>query len=164
MVDGEQGPSPPRRLTDDETARAVEQFSFRVRYGRVLRYLLVGGFNTAFGYSTFAGLNYFLTGRVPYPYMVASVGSSIASITVAFFGYKLFVFKTKGNALREYLRTYVVYGSSALLGLVLLPILVALLNLVTTRQLLVPYIAQALTIPLVVVASYLGHREFSFRQ
>lgn len=134
-----------------------------LRYAQLIRYLIVGGFNTVFGYGCFAGLNYLLTGRVPYAYMVASIGSSVIAITVAFLGYKWFVFKTKGNYLREYLRTYVVYGSSSILGLLLLPILVALVGRFLKNQILVPYVAQAIAIPLVVVSSFIGHKRFSFR-
>jgi putative flippase GtrA len=124
---------------------------------------LVGGGNTAVGYGSFAGLNYLLTGHVPYSYMVANIGSNVFAITVAFFGYKLFVFRTKGNYLREYLRTYLVYGSSALLGLALLPLLVALVGRVSRNQVAVPYVAQAIVLPLVVIISFFGHKKFSFR-
>ncbi len=135
----------------------------RSRYGQVFRYLVVGGLNTLFGYSTFAGLNYLLTGRVPYAYMVASVLSSVVSISFAFVGYKFFVFRTKGNFLREYLRTYVVYGSSTLVGLALLPGLVFALGFLIHRPLLVPYVAQAIAMVVVVIGSFLGHKKFSFR-
>jgi putative flippase GtrA len=133
------------------------------RHSQVLRYLVVGGANTFIGYCAFALLNYLLTDLVPYAYMFANVGASVFAITAAFFGYKLFVFKTKGNYLREYLRTYVVYGTSTVLGLALLPMLVALVALVVQNKALVPYVAQAFTIPLVVLTSFFGHKKFSFR-
>lgn len=134
------------------------------RHSQLLRYLVVGAGNTVVGYGSFAALNFMLTDRLPYPYMFASAGSSVFAISVAFLGYKFFVFKTKGNYLREYLRTYVVYGTSTVLGLVLLPVLVALVGLVMDEnRRIVPYIAQALTIPLVVTASFFGHKRYSFR-
>jgi putative flippase GtrA len=95
--------------------------------------------------------------------MFANVIASVASTTVAFVGYKYFVFRTTGNFWREYLRTYVVYGSSMLLGLVLLPTLVFALGFVIGRASLVPYIAQAICTLLVVFGSYFGHKKFSFR-
>jgi putative flippase GtrA len=137
--------------------------SLLVRHGQIVRYLLVGGANTAIGYGSFAGLNYLLTGHIPFPYMVANVGASVFAITVAFFGYKLFVFRTKGNYLREYLRTYVVYGASSLASLGLLPLLVALVGSMVRNQEVVPYVAQAITLPLVVLGSFFGHKKFSFR-
>ncbi len=130
---------------------------------QIIRYLLVGGLNTAFGYGSFALLNYLLTGHVPYPYMFANLAANVFSITFAFIGYKFFVFKTKGNFWREYLRTYAVYGTSMLVGFVLLPTLVFLLGFVIRRTALVPYVAQALCTGVVVFASYFGHKRFSFR-
>ena len=61
------------------------------------RYLLVGCLNTAFGYVAFAFFTAVLDPFVPQSYMLASVLGSLLSITVAFLGYKWFVFKTKGN-------------------------------------------------------------------
>jgi len=129
---------------------------------QLLRYLIVGAWNTLFGYSVFAGLTYVLTGHVPYAYMVANVLSNVVAITVAYVGYKLFVFKTKGNYLREYLRFYVVYGAAMLLGLALLPVFVVLVGLVLPRPALVPYVAQALVIPVTVLSSFVGHKRYSF--
>lgn len=131
--------------------------------GQVLRYLVVGGWNTAFGYGVFAGLTYLFTDHIPYPYMAANALGSVIAITVAFFGYKLFVFKTEGNYLREYLRVYVVYGASSLLSLALLPLFVALVHLAVANEGAVPYIAQAFTTPLVVLISFVGHQRFSFK-
>lgn len=135
----------------------------RLPVGQFVRYLVVGGWNTAFGYGVFAALNYALTGLVPHAYMVANALASIAAITMAYAGYKLFVFKTKGNYLREYLRFYVVYGSAALLGFALLPILVALLGQVIDQRTYVPYVAQAILIPVSVLFSFVGHKRYSFK-
>ena len=131
--------------------------------GQIIRYLLVGGWNTAFGYGAFAVLNYLLTGVIPYPYMVANVLANVVSITVAYFGYKFLVFKTKGNYWREYLRTYLVYGASCLASLAMLPVAVVLVGLVVPNRALVPYIAQAIILPVIVASSYFGHKKFSFR-
>ncbi len=68
--------------------------------GQLGRYLVVGIWNTAFGYATFALFNLLLEGRVPASYMVASLLASVINITVAFLGYKWFVFKTRGNYLQ----------------------------------------------------------------
>ena len=86
------------------------------------RYLLVGLWNTAFGYGTYAGLTALLTPRMAHAYIVASLIGNLLAITSAFIAYKWFVFKTKGNYLREWLRCVAVYGGAALLGTLLLPI------------------------------------------
>ncbi len=141
----------------------VECIRTRIPTGQFVRYLLVGGWNTLFGYSLFAFLTYVLTGVIPFAYMTASILSNIIAITVGYIGYKLFVFRTTGNYLREYLRFYVVYGASAALNLVLLPFLVAGLNLITAEKVYAPYIAGALLTVVTVLVSFFGHRNFSFR-
>ena len=65
--------------------------------GQLGRYLVVGIWNTAFGYATFALFTLLLEGHVPASYMVASLLASVINITVAFLGYKWFVFKTAGK-------------------------------------------------------------------
>ncbi len=130
---------------------------------QVIRFVIVGGWNTVFGYALFAGLNYALTGVIPYPFMVANALAYLISITVAYFGYKIFVFKTKGNYLREYLRTYLVYGASCLANLALLPVAVVVVRSVYSNRMLVPYVAQAIVLPVVVLMSYFGHKKYSFR-
>ncbi|MEI8079973.1 MAG: GtrA family protein, partial [bacterium] len=68
----------------------------------------------------------------------------------------LFVFRTKGNVLREYVRFYGVYGVTAVLGLAALPFCVELLGLS-------PYLAPLLIMGVTVAVSYLGHQHFSFK-
>lgn len=129
---------------------------------QVLRYLLVGAWNTLFGYGLFAALTYLLTGVVPYAYMAASALSNVGAITVAFFGYKWFVFRTKGNYLREYLRCYMVYGTAMLVSLALLPILMILLQRVVRLHGSAPYVAGAMLAVGTVLISFVGHKRFSF--
>ncbi len=52
------------------------------------RYLLVGVFNSAFGFSLFAVLNFCLQRIGSHSYMLASLLSNLIAITVAFLGYK----------------------------------------------------------------------------
>jgi putative flippase GtrA len=95
--------------------------------------------------------------------MFANAIASVFSISFAVVGYKYFVFRSKGNFWREYIRTYVVYGGSTALGLVLLPILVFALGFVIHPAKVVPYVAQAQCTAVVVIGSYFGHKRFSFR-
>jgi putative flippase GtrA len=157
-----------KQTNEEQVENGIKQpsFGFAAKWERfvpVFRYLMVGGLNTAFGYSAFAALNYLFTDRLPFPYMFANVIASVFSISFAFFGYKYFVFRSKGNFWREYFRTYVVYGGSTVLGLVLLPMLVFALGFVIHPAKVVPYIAQALCTVVVVFGSYFGHKKFSFR-
>ena len=134
----------------------------RLPIGQVFRYLLVGAWNTFFGYGLFALFTYLLTDRLPFAYMAASVLSNVIAVTVAFLGYKWFVFKTEGNYFREYARCYLVYGTAFLANLAMLPVLVCLLNWSLGPRPSVPYIAGAALTAGTVLVSFLGHRHFSF--
>ncbi|NMC63130.1 MAG: GtrA family protein [SAR324 cluster bacterium] len=121
-----------------------------------IRFILVGAVNTVVGYAIFALLTYIFTNRLPYPYIFASILGNIIAITIAYINYKLFVFKTRGNYLKEYLRFYVVYGFSFILGLIGLPLLVEGFGMN-------PYVAGAGLSVVTVLGSFAGHRNYSFR-
>lgn len=128
-----------------------------------VRFLLVGIWNTLFGYACFASLTALLTPVVPYAYVAASILANPLAITVAFLGYKWFVFKTKGNYLREWARCLVVYSGSMLVTAALLPFVVGAIRHLTSYQREAPYIAGALLTGVNVVVSFFGHKKFSFR-
>jgi putative flippase GtrA len=128
-----------------------------------MRYVLVGGFNTVFGYSVFALFNWLFRGLGTYSYLYAAVLANVIVISVAFLGYKWFVFRTRGNYLVEYIRCFGVYGSSALIGLAGLSILVPILRRVLHQPERAPYIAGALLTVVTVVFSFVGHKNISFR-
>jgi putative flippase GtrA len=130
--------------------------------GQLGRYLVVGIWNTAFGYATYALFNLLLEGRFPASYMVASLLSSVINITVAFLGYKWFVFKTRGNYFKEWVRCLMVYSGAIALGLVLLPPAVFLVEYLTGNPRAAPYIAGAVVVGVQVVGSFIGHSRFSF--
>lgn len=175
-------PTPPRR-------RITSQF---------IRYICVGGFNTLFGYSTYvlalALLNRVMPGRYLYlTVMLASVLTTPVNITVAYFGYKFFVFRTRGNHLREWLKAFAVYGTSMLIGLAALSGLTRFLQHLLhdhadavasmsfevgrhlsgswsrgiqqlTRSSAFPgYVAGAVITALTTIYSFIGHRHFTFR-
>ena len=140
----------------------VSSLRKQVPRGELARYLVVGIWNTAFGYGTFALFTALLDGHVPASYMAASLLSSVLNITVSFLGYKWFVFKTQGNYFTEWARCLVVYSGSIALGLALLPPAVFLVGYVTGNPGTAPYIAGALVMAVQVVVSFVGHRTFSF--
>ena len=127
------------------------------------RYLMVGAFNTVFGYGLFAAFNYALRNVGSYSYMLASLLSNLIAITVAFLGYKWFVFKTKGNYVQEWIRCLGVYGGGMLLTLAGLPILVPLLRrALVGRPQAAPYLAAGIMAVVVVIVSFFGHKHISF--
>ena len=101
--------------------------------GQFLRYIGVGLFNTVFGYCTFA-ITLFLLGHiVPQRFLyltviAASLISTPLNITVAYFGYKFLVFKTRGNYLMEWFKCFGVYGLGMLPGLFALSAVTRLLQ------------------------------------
>lgn len=133
--------------------------------GQFLRYMLIGGWNTAFGFGCFFVMNRWLATLMPaYSYMAAYLASSVINITVAFLGYKWFVFRTRGNYFREWVRTLAVYGGSMVFATLALAPLVGLIRYATRYQTQAPYIAGALITIVTVISSFLGHRNFSFRK
>ncbi|MGO9109991.1 MAG: GtrA family protein [Thermoguttaceae bacterium] len=148
-------------------SRLVQELSRNAPRGQVVRYLIVGAWNTLFAYGLFALLTYLLIPRIPSPTaaaMTASALGTVVCITVSFVCHKLFVFRTRGNFLKEYLRAFVVYGGTSLVGFLLLPIVMAVLNLFVTPQAAVPYLAGAILTAGTVVVSFFGHKRYTFAQ
>jgi len=132
--------------------------------GQLGRYLVVGIWNTAFGYATFALFTALLDRYMPASYLAASLIASVLNITVSFLGYKWFVFRTRGNYLKEWVRCLIVYSSGIALGLALIAPAVWLVSQVTGDPRSAPYIAGALLLGVQVILSFLGHKTFSFRE
>lgn len=122
---------------------------------RGLRYLLVGAWNTVFGYGAFAVLQLTLGDSINYIFLLA-IAQVLATIN-AFIGYRLLVFQVKGNVLRDFGRFSLVYAGAFAVNLALLPLLVELCG--------VPVLlAQAFVVGGTVLASFFAHRNFSFRR
>ena len=119
------------------------------------KFLIVGFLNTVFGYSI--GLvNYFLFFEL---IGIIGVGilNNIINITFAFIMFKRFVFKTMNtNWFFEYLRSYVVYGVKAIVGIFVLWLFVSILNINI-------YISQAVAMLVTIFLSYKGHKNFTFK-
>ena len=118
------------------------------------KYLYAGAWNTLFGY--LSGVFIFKIFENNLSVIVIGVIANALSISMSFFTYKVFVFQTVGNWLQEYLRSYVVYGAIAIFSIFSLDILIDYLKFNI-------WTAQALTIILGVIISYLGHRNFTFK-
>lgn len=131
--------------------------------GQLWRYLLVGTWNAAFAYGTFALFTALLDRYMPASYLAGSLISTVLNITISFLGYKWFVFKTKGNYLTEWGRSFMVYSGGIVLGLALLPPTVFLVSWITGNSRAAPYIAGALLLSVQVVTSFLGHKNYSFK-
>jgi putative flippase GtrA len=153
----------------------LRRFANQFPPGQMFRYILVGIFNTVFGYGVFASLNFLLyLHHVPASYIFASFVGNFISITVAYLGYKFLVFRTRGNYLKEWLKAMAVYTSSLLPALVLLPITVrgfiyilpqavAVHSHVFPRDELAPYLANAFLMVFGVIYNFIGHKNVTFR-
>jgi putative flippase GtrA len=119
-----------------------------------IRYLLVGAWNTAFGYFASILIYYYFINTLPL-WVILTI-SNIIAITVAFMTYKLFVFKKRGNWLLEYIKCYLVYGMSAIITSVITIILV---NISGVRF----WLSQGVSIGIVAIFSYLAHKKFTFK-
>lgn len=120
-----------------------------------LRYLLVGGWNTFFGYLTGVGL-FLMLGNYFHIVLIAIISNAIP-ITMSFFTYKILVFKTRGQWISEYLKCYLVYGVNALLGIFLLWLFVDHLSINI-------WLAQGAIIIMTAIFSYLLHKRFTFKR
>jgi putative flippase GtrA len=143
-------------------SRFVQRLIHHFPPGQFGRYLVVGLCNTAFGYGCYAGLTLLLTPHLPYAYIVASVLSGLVNITFSFLTYKWFIFKTKGNYLREWVRCLLVYSSAIAISTAALPLVVYGLRHLTPARGSAPYWAGAMLMGITVIGGFLGHKNFSF--
>ena len=119
------------------------------------KFFVVGVINAIFGYSV-GILNYFLFFEL---IGIIGVGiiNNILAITLAFILFKKFVFKTiNTNWILEYIRSYLVYGIQAIMGIFILWLCITVLKLNI-------YFSQALSMITAVFISYTGHKKFTFR-
>jgi putative flippase GtrA len=118
-------------------------------------FLLVGGFNTVLGTAWFA-LFYLLWGHtIPYP--VVLIIAWAVQLPIAFTLHRKLVFKVSGNLLPDFSRYTLVNLVPLLANMLLLPLVVE-----TTP--LQPIVAQILVTIVITVATYTGHKFFSFRR
>jgi putative flippase GtrA len=125
-----------------------------IRYREQLLYLAVGAWNSLFGYGVFVVLYYFLNALTNYAVII--VTSYVISIANAYVGYRYLVFRSRGNVLRELPRFSAVYLVTMAVNLIFFPLALKALPVNA-------YVVQAIFAVGVVVASYLGHKYFSFR-
>ncbi len=117
--------------------------------------MLVGFFNTIFGYT--AGMFFYFLFKDTLNTLEISFLANIITISMSFFMYKLFVFKTRGNWLNEYFKCFFVYGSITIQAIILMVILVDYLHIIF-------WIAQAIAMLIIMIVSYFGHNQFTFNK
>ncbi len=138
-----------------------------LRDRKLARYAVVGAANTLFGYCCYALFVAVYRHTLPKASRsvtvdLASITATLIGVTVSFLTYKFFVFRTRGNYLREWFRCLLVYGAATLPGLFILPGLTRLLSAVPPLHAVSPYAAGAIVMGGTAVCTYLAHNRFSF--
>lgn len=120
-----------------------------------LRFLIAGGVNTIVGLSVYP-LLYIALEPLGIGYFQVLILSQFPSITFSFITNKYFVFRTKGNLKREYIKFFTFYGFYFLLNLICLPLLVEVLKIN-------PIISQTLFAIAIIMTSYFWHNAVTFK-
>lgn len=126
---------------------------FSLDHREQVLYLVVGGWNTLFGYLVWALLQ-LLLGDV-LPYLAVIVLAWPIAVLNAYLCYRYLVFRSRGPVLRELPRFSIVYLLTLAANLAVLPVALEVLPFNI-------YVVQALFTGVVVVCSYLAHRYYSF--
>jgi putative flippase GtrA len=116
-------------------------------------YLVVGAWNTAFGYAEWALLQFLLHDRLHY--LAILVLAWPIAVLNAYVCYRRFVFRSSRSVRQELPRFSLVYFGTLIAGLAALPFLLRTLPFNI-------YLIQAGYTVVVVILSYVAHRFFSF--
>lgn len=125
-------------------------------HNKKLRFLIAGGVNTLVGLSVYPILYFFLEPS-GFRYLEVLLIAQIICITFSFISNKYFVFKTKGNIKKEYIKFFTFYGLYLLLNLVCLPFLVEIVKIT-------PVISQTIFSIAIIISSYFWHNFITFKQ
>lgn len=127
-------------------------------HGEKLRFLFVGVWNTVFSMAVLWLLDHFIhydmSSWVQKEGILAAAW--VIGVTQNFLTFKLLVFRTEGNWLREYGRMYVTYLATFVVQSVFVQALSAWFGLSV-------FWASVPTLVVVTIMSYFGHKYFTFR-
>lgn len=127
-----------------------------------VRYLVFGGLNTAFSYGLFTvALLILHSAGVPGDYAIAITFSWIVSNLTSFVLQRRFVFHATGHPIREFVKFTSVTFGSFLANLVLSWFSASVLGFDSAVEKLV---SQLIVTVILVIATYLLHKTFSFRK
>lgn len=127
-----------------------------------IKFLVVGGWNTLFGFLAFVALYKVFRKLFSidyFAYTSAQILGTFLAVINAYIGHKYFTFKSnvKGRKMVfEFLRFSLTYGLTFLISLILMPLLVEVIKIK-------PIIAGIFINLIVITASYIAHSRFSFK-
>lgn len=116
-----------------------------------IKFCIVGISNTAIGLGT-----YYLFLWMGFHYIIANVLSWIISVFNAFYWNNKYVFDSKSSWIKSLYKTYVSYGVSFILGVVLIYVLVEWIKI---SEIIAPLVILIITIPL----NFLMNKFWAFR-
>ena len=126
------------------------------QHALLIRFLMVGGVNTAVGIFCFPAL-YFFISTLRTHYLFLMVICQIICISFSYTTNKYFVFRTTGISFWEYLRFTFFYNIIFLINLIILPILVSYWKMNPAKIQLVINI-------FIAIGSYFWHNHITFSQ
>lgn len=129
-------------------------FAFWMKFPEKIRYVLVGGYNTVISYLLYAWFLWLMNSEYE---QVALFLSFIVSSLNSYWTQKIYVFNTRGNIKKEYIKCLISWGISYALNVILLFLFVKMIGMN-------PYIGQFFALILVTINSYLMLKKFAFRR
>ena len=130
--------------------------NFFVKYYKFkeIKFLIFGGLNTLFAY--FSSLFIYYNFEKYLGLFLTLLVINIINISFSFFVLKIYVFKSKGRWLAQYLRSYITYANIFILNVLLLFLFL--------KVFYIPfYISSFLVIVLCTSVSYILNLKFTFR-
>ena len=132
--------------------RKIEEFWFS-KIPQKIRFLLVGGFNTAAAYAIFAAC-FVLSGE---RYLMSLIIQYALSINISILTMRYYAFRSKGPFLSEYAKAAGVYVYLLLFNMLWLHIFIDTLEMNA-------FVSQALYLIISTLMTYVMHKYFSFRK
>jgi putative flippase GtrA len=135
----------------------------------VIRFLMVGCFNTAFSialaYAFIFPVEFFFP-KLPRAAVttIANYAALPFAITVAFLAYKWFVFRTSGNYFKEWLKVFAVYGVSLPFPVIVIPAASSFFVFFHLTPRLVSLLALIANSVAIACYSYFAHKKYSFKR
>ena len=126
-------------------------FQFWINLPEKVRFLLIGGWNTFFSLTCFSIVFLILKN-----YKISLIIAHFLSVLQSFISFRTFVFFSKGDIIKEYLKINLVYLVYFALNFLLILFFVEILKIY-------PIIAQFLITCILIVFSYLSNKYFTFK-
>lgn len=120
-----------------------------------VRFLVVGAYNSLFGFVAFLGLYALLSNKIHYA--VILVFAHLLAVCNAFIGHRCLTFRVQGQLLADFLRFNISYLGVLAIGLVLMPLMVETLRWH-------PLESNATLILITSISSFVLHKWVSFRR